>query len=265
MNSIFAIAKVTLVEQLRNRLYSIILFFGAAMLVASILLGTLAPGHSVRVIFDVGLVALELFGLVTAVFGAVTLVIQEIESKTIYLMLTRPLKRSTYIIGRFVGLLAAVAITMLSMAVLHVLVMVSHPMDFRLFTEGWSFSVVYPTLVFMSMGKMLVTAAVALFFSLFATSQVSALVFTGCFWVAGHFLTELNYLIYRSFKGGLAGRVLHWVFYVFPNFQIFNFRDTYAIPGFPGYEFIGWAVLYSVAYTGFFIILSSILFSRREF
>ncbi len=264
MSPVFAIAKVTLVEQLRNRLYLIILFFGAAMLLASVLLGTLAPGHSVRVIFDVGLVMLELFGLVTAVFGAVTLVLQELESKTIYLLLTRPLKRSTYIIGRFVGLLAAVAITMLSMAVLHVLIMVAQPTHFKIFTQGWSFAVMYPTLVFMSMGKMLVTAAVALFFSLFATSQVSALVFTGCFWVAGHFLSELSFLIEKS-AAGFTAKLFHFAANIFPNFQYFNFRDTYAIPGFPGFEFIGWSVLYGIAYTGFFLILSSILFSRREF
>jgi ABC-type transport system involved in multi-copper enzyme maturation permease subunit len=264
MNSLFAIAKVTIVEQLRNRLYLIILFFGAVMLTGSLLLGTLAPGHSSRVVFDVGLVALELFGLVTAVFGAVTLVIQEIESKTVYLLLTRPLKRSTYIIGRFVGLLIAVAITMISMAGLHILVLVSHPDSFHVFTQGWSFWMIYPTLVLMSMGKMLVTAAVALFFSLFATSQASALVFTGSFWVAGHFLPELSFLINKS-AGGFTAKIFHLIANVFPNFQYFNFRDMYAIPAFPGFSFLGWSMLYGVAYTGFFLMLSSILFSRREF
>ncbi len=264
MSSVFAIARYTIIEQIRNRLYQIILFFGGAILASSLLLGALAPGHKVRVIFDLGLVMLELFGLATAVFGAVSLVTQEIESKTIYLLLTRPLRRPAYILGRFLGLVAAVSITMVAMAILHVLVMVSDRMWFQVFTADWSFWTVYPLLVFMSMGKMLITAAVALFFSLFATSSVSALVFTGFFWVAGHFGPELSFMINKTVQGPLR-TVLHAAAAVFPNFQYFNFRDMYAIPGFPGYEFIGWAVLYALAYAGALLTVSMILFSRKEF
>jgi ABC-type transport system involved in multi-copper enzyme maturation permease subunit len=250
-----AIAKVTLIEQLRNRLYLIILFFGAVMLFASILLGTLAPGHSARVILDTGLVALELFGLITAVFGAVTLVLQEIESKTIYLLLTRPVRRSTYIVGRFIGLVAAVALTMIVMAGLHVAI---------LLFQGWTPDPVYPLLVGLSIFKMVITAAVAIFFSLFATSSVSALVFTGCFWVAGHFGPEIAFMIKRSFPGAM-GKVIQAIALALPNFQYFNLRDMHAIPGFHVQAFLAWAILYGVAYTGFFLVMSALLFSRKEF
>lgn len=264
MKSIFSIAKVTLIEQIRNRLYLIILFFGAAILGVSVLLGALAPGHRTRVIFDLGLLTLELFGLTTAVFGAVNLVLQEIESKTIYLIVTRPVLRSTYVIGRFFGLVVAVALTMAAMACLHILVMVSNPQWFRMFTEGWSFWSIYPTLVLMSMGKMLVTTSVALFFSLSATSSVSALVFTGFFWGVGHFGQELTFMIKKAVQGPLQTALIALAA-IFPNFQYFNFRETYAIPGFPGYEFMGWALLYGIGYMGFFLVLSSFLFSRKEF
>src|SRR5262249_41539744 len=160
--------------------------------------GALAPGHRVRVIFDVGLLALELFGLVAAVFGAVTLVLQELESKTIYLILTRPVPRAVYILGRFLGLTAAVAITVLAMAAVHVLIIVARPAYFHEFADAFPFWSVYSTLVLMSIGKVLISAAMALFFSLFATSQVSALVFTGFFWVAGHFVSEVNFMIRGS-------------------------------------------------------------------
>lgn len=263
--SLLAIARVTLIEQIRNRLYLIILFFGAVILASSLLVGALAPSHKIRVICDLGLVAIELFGLATALFGAVTLVIQEIESKTIYLILTRPLSRWVYILGRFLGLVVAVALTMGAMAFLHLLAMASDPFWFHDFAEGWSFWATYPTLILMSMAKMLITAAIAIFFSLFATSSVSALVFTGCFWVAGHFSTELSFMIDKVASGGPLRLLVKAVAGVLPNFHYLNFRDAYAIPGFPGYEFMGWALLYTVAYTGFFLVLSSLLFSRKEF
>jgi Cu-processing system permease protein len=264
MNSLFAIAKYTLIEQIRNRLYLIILFFGGIILLSSLLLGSLAPGHKVRVIFDLGLLALELFGLATAVFGSVTLILQEIESKTIYLIITRPIRRSTYILGRFFGLVAAVAIAMGTMAVLHVLIMLSDPVAFKEFADGWSFWTIYPSLVLMSACKMLITSAVAIFFSLFATSSVSALVFTACFWIGGHFGPEMSFLLKEAPKGFLRSAI-KGVLNLLPNFQFLNFRDTYAIPGFPGFEFMQWGLLYTIGYSLFFLALSAYLFSRKEF
>jgi ABC-type Na+ efflux pump permease subunit len=71
------------------------------------------------VILDLGLVTAELFGLATAIFGAVTLVVEEMESKTIYLILTRPLPRPFYVLGRFLGLLLAVGASMALMEIVH--------------------------------------------------------------------------------------------------------------------------------------------------
>jgi len=229
MKSILAIAKYTVIEQIRNRLYLIILFFGFGILGSSLLLGALAPGYRVRVIFDLGLFTLEIFGLATAIFGAVSLVLQEVESKTIYLLLTRPLPRSYYIVGRFLGLIVAVALTMVVMALLHIVILHLNLGWFKAFTADFSFWAVYPTLVMMSILKMLITAAVAIFFSLFATSSVSALIFTLFFWVAGHFGQELQFLIGKTMMGFYKWAA-QAVSYILPNYHYLNFRDTYDIP-----------------------------------
>lgn len=265
LRSVVAIARTTVIEQIRNRLYLVILFFGGAILLASLLLGALAPGHRVRVIFDLGLVTLEIFGLATAVFGAVSLVLQETESKTIYLILTRPVSRTAYIIGRYLGLVGAVACTMAAMSVIHLLAMVSDIASFREFVFGWSFRSVYPLLLLMAAGKMMITASIALFFSLFASSQVSSLVFTGSFWIAGHFWSELRFLIDRSVGGGVTKAIVVAVASILPNFQFFNLRDTFAIPGFAAFELLGTALVYGFAYTGAFLALSAVWFSRKEF
>jgi Cu-processing system permease protein len=265
LRSILGIARIAIIEQIRNRLYLVIFFFGALVVLASALMGALAPGHRTRVIMDLGLVTLELFGLVTAVFGAVSLVLQETDSKTIYLILTRPVHRSTYILGRFVGLVSAVSVTMLAMAILLLGVMVFDMQSLKEFADGWSLWAVYPMLLLMSLGKMLITASIALFFSLFASSQVSALVFTGAFWIAGHFGSEMKFLLDKSVQGGagrgLAGAILS----VMPNFQYLNFRDTFQVPGFSGWEFMGTALVYAAAYAGFFLVLSTLWFARKEF
>ncbi len=264
VRAILAIARTTVIEQIRNRLYLVILFFGGAILAASLFLGALAPGHRVRVIFDLGLVTLELFGLATAIFGAVSLVLQETESKTIYLILTRPVSRTTYILGRYVGLIIAVALTMLAMSALHLLAIFSDHDLFVEFTYGWSFWHTYPLLLLMAGGKMMITASLALFFSLFATSQVSALVFTSSFWIAGHFWSELRFLIQHSTSGVMRGVALTLA-WVLPNFQFFNLRDTFMVPGHVATFPLWTTLVYGLAYTGAFLALSSFWFSRKEF
>jgi ABC-type transport system involved in multi-copper enzyme maturation permease subunit len=265
MKSIWAIAKYTVLEQIRNRLYLVILFFGGVILTASLLLGALAPDHKVRVILDLGLIAIELFSLAAAVFGAVTLVLQEMESKTIYLILTRPVHRSVYVLGRYFGLVAAVVLTMMVMAMVHVLVMVSDPQSFKEFTYNQPFWSMYPVLILMSGAKMMICAAIAVFFSLFATSSVSALIFSGCFWIAGHFGPEINFLLKERVGSGKLFIASKAVLQILPNFQFLNFRDQYSIPGFAGYSFISWALLYTLGYSLVFLIASGLLFSRKEF
>lgn len=264
INSIFAIAKYTMIEQIRNRLYLIIFFFTATVMGLSILLGSLAPGQKVRVIFDFGLVTLETFGLIASIFGAVTLVLQEIESKTIYLLLTRPLGRSVYIVGRFSGLMVAIAFTVVAMAIFHVAVMMIDFQAFKIFIEGWNFQMIYPLFIIMALGKILVITSVAVFFSLFATSSVSALVFTVFFWIAGHFGVELAFMIKKAFAGTMQ-HIVSWISYLLPNFHYFNFRDTFQIPQFPGLHFLQWSLLYGITYASFFLGLSVILFKRKEF
>lgn len=265
MKSIWAIAKYTVLEQIRNRLYLVILLFGGIILAASLLLGALAPGHKVRVVMDLGLVAIELFALAAAVFGAVTLVLQEMESKTIYLILTRPIHRSVYILGRYLGLVTAVVFTMIVMAAFHLLVMVSDHTSFVEFTWNQPFWATYPVLILMSAAKMMIAAAIAVFFSLFATSSVSALIFTSCFWVAGHFGPEMAFLLRERTGGGVIYLFVRGLLQVIPNFQYLNFRDQYTIPGFAGYSFMIWALLYTFGYSMFFLAASTVLFSRKEF
>src|SRR5262245_18685436 len=85
---IISIARYTFVQQFRNRLYLVILFFGALLVLASLLFGAVAGDEEVRIILALGLAVIELLGLVTAIFGSVTLILEEMESRTIYLILT---------------------------------------------------------------------------------------------------------------------------------------------------------------------------------
>ncbi|HRY30174.1 MAG TPA: ABC transporter permease subunit, partial [Elusimicrobiota bacterium] len=221
MRSVLTIISYTFLQQFRNRLYLVVVFFGCVLLAVSLLFGAVAADQEVRVILDLGLAMTEFFGLLTAIFGAVTLVLEEMESRTIYLILTRPLPRGYYILGRFLGLLSAVAASMLLMGVLHLLLLglKGWEWDFRYF-------VCYPPMFF----KVMVISSLALFFSLFSSSAVSSVVFTFFFWVLGHFGPELKFLAQKNQNLPMTVGTKIFLF-ITPDLQMLNYRDFFHVPG----------------------------------
>lgn len=252
-NSIISIVRYTILQNFRNKTMYMLFLFAAIMFVASFLFSTLGGEQEKRLLFDLGIGCIELFGLIVAVFTAVTLVLEEIESRTIYLVLSRPLMRYHYIIGRYIGLLLSVALSVVLMGCIHLIV---------LKIKGWEFDARYFLLLFMTLEKISLISSIALFFSLFSTSAASSVVFTLFFWVLGHFAIELKFLGSRLdsfFKG-----IMTIVYYLIPNLQYFNIRDQWDLPGF-SLSFIGLASLYAAVYITVSLSLCTILFNRKEF
>jgi ABC-type transport system involved in multi-copper enzyme maturation permease subunit len=254
MDAVLSLIRITLLQQFRNRLYLVVLFFGAALLGASLLLGALAADQEVRVILDFGLAMMELFGLVAAIFGAVTLVLEEIESKTIYLILTRPLPRFHYLMGRFLGLLLAVGASILLMMVLHVLLLT---------VKGWSADPRYILSFPPMMMKIAIITALAVFFSLFSSSAATSVVFTVFVWLLGHFTEELEFLAHRT-SSPFSGFGLKAVLVVIPRLSLFNVRDVIDTAPLAWGPLL-WAAAYSALYIGAALSLAQFLFAKKEF
>lgn len=253
MRSLMAIARYTFLQQFRNRLYLVVALFGVLMMGATLLFGALAGDQEIRVILNLGLVTAEMFGLATAVFGAVTLVLEEMESKTIYLILTRPLPRPVYVMGRFAGLLFAVIVSMVLMEILHFGL---------LFFKGWKVDPsVWMALPMMGL-KIMVMTGFTLLCSLTFTSVPTATVFSLMFWVSGHFGGEIRYMAEKA--GGAAPTFASVFCGILPNMTLLNARDLLDNPGL-NVGILIHGTLYAVLYTAACLALSSVLFSRKEF
>lgn len=253
MKSVLAIARYTLLQQIRNRLYLVVILFGLLMMGASLLFGSLAADQELRVILDLGLATAELFGLATALLGAVTLVLEEMETKTIYLILTRPLPRPFYVLGRFLGLVLAVWAAVAVMEILHFSL---------LYAKGWTTEPeVLVALPLMGL-KIMVMTALTLLCSMAFSSAPTASVFSLLFWVLGHFGSELQFMAEKA--GGAALWGVAMVRWVVPNLGVLNLRDVWEVsllaPG-PIFQ----AAAYAALYTGACLALCSGLFSRKEF
>ena len=255
MNAVWTIVRVTFLQQVRNKLWLAVLLYAGIMSAASLLLGAVAADAELTVIVDLGLAAAELLGLLVAAMGAVTLVLEEMESKTAYLILTRPVPRASYVVGRFLGLLGAVLGAVALMGLVHVGI---------LLLKGWqpsaSYFACYP---FMAL-KVTVVASVALFFSLFATSQASSVSFTAFFWLLGHFGPELEFLAVKSRSVAAAAGVKAFLF-VLPRLDFLTYRDLLEVPGVAAGPLLARGAAYAALYTGACLLLSATLFSRREF
>ncbi|MBU2568105.1 MAG: ABC transporter permease [Elusimicrobia bacterium] len=253
MKRILAISYYTFRQNVRNRVYYVLFIFTLIMVFVSMLLSVLGGEQPMRILLDFGLVSIEFFALLIAIFTSVTTITEEVESKTIYLILIKPIPRWYYILGRYTGILLSVWTSMLLMYAFHFLMLT---------LQGWHPGPDYLYAVISSSLKIAIISAVAIFFSVFSTSTASSLVFSVFIWIAGHFSTEINFLTGKMefLPAKYSVKILY---YVIPNLQYFNWRDFLST----GVSFFRWmpvAVVYAVAYIGVFMCLSSVLFEKKE-
>ncbi|MBI5622659.1 MAG: ABC transporter permease subunit [Elusimicrobia bacterium] len=258
MRAVLLLALNSWVENLRNRFFGLVLAFAGTVLYLSMLLGLLASDQEVRVLLDFGLGFIELMGLVGAVYGASTVVLREMESKTVYMILTRPVERSSYLLGRYLGLMLSVGGAMLIMAGAHV---------FMLVLKGWAFRPDYCWAFLGAFLKVLVTGSLALFLALSTTSALSALSITMIIWSLGHFLPEIRLMVRRfGSDSTLLMAPLQAVSWVIPDLQLFNLRDRLDLPaGLAQCVPVGSWLVYAAGYCCVWLVLSSALFKRKEF
>jgi ABC-type transport system involved in multi-copper enzyme maturation permease subunit len=241
---------MSLREHLRSRFYSVALVFGGLLIYVSALLGALAADQEIRVLTDFGLSAIEILSAAAAAFAAASGLIQEMESKTIYLVLSRPVSRGAYLAGRSLGLAASgvCAIALMSAAHLSLLA-----------CKGWGWDWAYLWALSGIALKVVVACALASLLSLLSTSVLSGLLMTGILWVLGHFVEEIRFL---SGRLGPLGKSLSALVYLVPNLQLFNFRDRLSEASAEPWAF---ALLYAALYCGACFAGTLLLFRKREF
>ncbi|MCB4792349.1 MAG: hypothetical protein LHV68_10775 [Elusimicrobia bacterium] len=251
---ITAIAYYTLIENIRNKIFYVIILFGIITLASSFLLSVLGGEQSKRILLDIGLNAIEFFALITICFASVNLILEEMESKTIYLILTRPVSKSIYLIGRYLGLITAVFCGIVIMSIFHLSI---------LYFKGWEFSFRYPLAILLSFEKITIIGSLALFFSLLSTSAISSVSFTVSFWILGHFSEELKFLGNKAtfIHTKILAKVMY---YLTPNLQYFNLKDFWNIPVIAG-NWIWVSLIYGLLYSAFCLVLSLWLLKYKEF
>lgn len=254
MQTINAVFTYTYKEHVRHKAWLASALFGLVLLTGALIVSALGQDERARMILDLGLAAVEAISLISVVYLTVNLILQEIESRAIYLILTHPVRRADYLLGRFLGTLAAVAAGMAGMALMHLALLSLY---------GWWEPARYLAALACILGKTAVMSALALLLSLAMTSEAAAMSFSAFFWMLGHFSSEMRFLADRSGSAFLKTAIVAFS-HAAPDFARFNYRDFWHQPA-PGAEWLFWAAMYAAAYAGACLALSVQVFDQKEF
>lgn len=249
-----AIALNTFKEAIRDRILYLLLFFAAVCIIFSRVLALLTVGDRVKIITDVGLAALSLFGVLMAILIGTGLVYKEIDKRTIYTLLAKPIQRYQFLLGKYLGLLLTLAVMLALMALIFLGLLLLHN-----YPVGSTFFIG----IFFIFVELCLITAVAMLFSCFSTPILSTL-FSLSFYLIGHISWGLETLIDKMPPGGV--KTLARVLYTFlPDLENFNFKTeiVHFLPISP--KIILYSSLYGFFYTVFILALAMLIFRRRDF
>lgn len=252
---ILVIARNTFREAIRDRVLYNLVIFVLLITASAILLGELTDGQEARTIVNVGLNAILLFGTFIAIFVGVGLVSKEIEKKTVYAMFAKPVRRTEFIVGKFLGLCATLFVNtaIMSAGITLALLYVGGG---ELIGPVWASTV----LIFL---ELTITTSVAILFSSFSSPALSALL-TFLVFLIGHLSASLRDLG-KSMQSAVASGVLEGLYYVLPNLSLFSFRTEAAIGMLPSGSMMAGSFGYAIAYVTVILAIASAVFARRNF
>jgi len=253
MKAIRAIALNTFREAIRDRILYLLLVFALVMIASARIVSVLTVGDEDKIIKDIGLSAIGLFGTLTAIFVGVGLVFKEIERRTVYTILSKPIRRWQFILGKYLGLVLVLFVNMAVMSAgYYALLLARGAASPRLLSA-----------IALSFVELLVVTALAIFFSSFSTPILSG-IFTLSSYVLGHLSWSLL-LLKERIGTGFGGTVCEVLYRVIPNLERFNIRPEVVHGLDVGPERVVWAAVYGVAWTAVILLGAALAFSRRDF
>jgi ABC-type transport system involved in multi-copper enzyme maturation permease subunit len=253
-------------ESVRDKVLYNLVLFAVLLMGASLLIGELTAGQDVKIIKDLGLSATSLFGLFIAVFIGIGLVSKEVERRSIYSLLAKPIRRTQLVIGKYIGLVLTLTVNVAAMAAAQYAVLAAMGGTLSHAAPGGEAPPLDPALL-VAIGLILVelmlVTAIALFFSTFSTPMLSAAL-TFAIFVVGHFTTDL-----RNFQDVVgspaAGRMARALYWVLPNLAQFDVKADVVHGRHVPAGYVALAVAYAAVYIAMLLTISASVFSRRDF
>lgn len=249
-----AIALNTFKEAVRNKVFYLLVALGIVSALSSIIVSMLTIGDKVKVLKDVGLASIDFFCILIAIFTGINLVYKEIDKKTIYNILSKPISRSTFILGKFLGLALTLFVALFAMAgIFFIFLLISTgEMDVKV--------LIYFFLLYL---ELLIITSISLMFSSFSTPILSS-IFTISIYLIGTVSWTFN-TFKDQIKGPTERIIAYFFYYLMPNLEKFNIKNQIVLKlELEGY-WLANSILYAVIYTGALLAITIFIFNKKEF
>ncbi len=248
------IAYNTFKELARNKILYLILFFAVLLIVFSLALASLSMWQTEKIILDFWMAMIEVFWLVSVIFIWSQLIFKEIEWKTIYLILSKPISRYEFILWKFFGFAMILACIIFFQSVFFVAL---------LWYSKFKITTLVIAAIFFIYVKLLVLFAIILFFSTFISSILS-IILTIIVYIIAHWITSIIDMAVNknSYLLKMLGKV---IFVLFPNFEALNIKEAIMTPVSVSASFISLNLAYAIIYMIIVLGFTIIIFNRKTF
>ena len=256
MKRVAAVALNTFREAVRDRVLYNLVFFALLMIVSAIFVGEISIGVEEMVIKSLGLSAISVIGLLIAVFIGVGLVSKEMDKRTLYALLAKPVRRWEFLLGKFGGLVLTLAVNTLAMAagLFAALLYVKRHLE--------SFDAVLLVAIYFILLKLMLVVALALLFSCYSTPLL-AILYTTALYISGLFVEDIR-TFHSTTTGAGSSPFMVVLSYLLPNFENFNVMAAAAhgraIPA----SLILQNTLYAAIYCAIVLLVAVAVFSKRN-
>ena len=250
---ILAVAMNTFRESVRDKVLYVLLLFAAATILSSKALGYISVGQDIKIVIDISLASISIFGALIAVFVGTNLVYKEVDKRTIYTILSRPLWRYEFILGKYFGLallITVVTVVMTAISAIYVL------------TLGGNVGATFFLAALLIYWKLLLVTALSVLLSTLTTPILGAIIVFSCY-ILGH-ATGILVDLPNQFEDTVAQKIMTGIYYLVPNLSNFDIRAEAANGVEVTGSYIVWALAYGTMYTVLFLTIAALAFENKD-
>jgi ABC-type transport system involved in multi-copper enzyme maturation permease subunit len=269
MSPLWPIALITVKEGTRNRAFYGISLIALLLLGAAFFISGMIMRDVGKVAVDMALSTVSFAGLLLVLFVGIDLMAKDLDKRTIYMVLARPISRQQYIVGKFFGIailiITTVFILSLFGAISIFLVKWANPDYFPRFSWG----LVLLANVFIAMSLILLSSLSFLFAS-FASTSFITLILTIISYIIGQSMSVVKAIVENPQAAGITVspvtlKLVQAAYYIFPNLALFDIK-TQAAHGLPiPVSYIFWTLFYGIVYICLITVFAALIFRKREF
>ncbi len=269
MTALWPLALITFKEGIRNRTFYGISLLALLLFGASFIISGMIPQDPGKVAVDLALSIVSFSGLLLVLFMGINLLAKDLDKKTIYMVLSRPISRPQYIIGKFLGMVLLMLSTMFILSIFSFVSLYLTKTIYLASFQRFSLSLVLLAIAFTTQ-MLLLLSALSFLFASFTSSSFMTLVLTIISYIIGQSLSTVKAIVDSPQSIGIKVssvtiKVVQTAYYLFPNLSLFDIKTQAAHGLSVPLSYVFWTASYGFIYTCIVITIAAIIFRKKEF